>query len=104
MKVPNLSVINPNETAKSWRAHRRQAAVHLYLSGAAGDAAALVGARVAGFSLSLNLVGDKDWIDPEEVSLAAAAVIQVDRDQPSSVKRFQKLAAVNQDAADRRRL
>jgi pilus assembly protein CpaE len=88
-----VSVINPNETAKSWRAHRRQASVHLYLSGAAGDAAALVGTRVAGFPLSLNLVNDTDWIDPEEVSSAAAALIQVDRDQPSSVKRFQKLAA-----------
>jgi pilus assembly protein CpaE len=67
--------------------------VHLYLSGAAGDAAALVGTRVAGFPLTLNLVGDTDWIDPEEVASAAAALIQVDRDQPSSVKRFQKLAA-----------
>jgi pilus assembly protein CpaE len=88
-----VSVINPNETAKSWRAHRRQASVHLYLSGAAGDAAALVGTRVAGFPLTLNLVGDTDWINPDEVSSAAAALIQVDRDQPSSVKRFQTLAA-----------
>lgn len=88
-----MSVINPNDTAKSWRAHRRQAAVHLYLSGAAGDAAALVGARVAGFPLALSLVGDADRIDPEEISLAAAALVQVDRDTPSSVKRFQKLAA-----------
>ncbi len=88
-----MSVINPNETAKSWRAHRRQAAVHLYLSGADGDAAALVGTRVAGFALTLNLVGDTDWIDPEDLSSAAAALVQVDRDNPSSVKRFQKLAA-----------
>jgi pilus assembly protein CpaE len=88
-----VSVINPNETTKSWRAHRRQAAVQLYLSGAEGDTASLVGTRVAGFPLMLNLVGDTDWIDPEEVSAAAAALIQVDRDKPSSVKRFQKLAA-----------
>ena len=67
--------------------------MHLYLSGAAGDATALVGTRVAGFPLTLDLVGDTDWIDPEHVSSAATAVIQVDRDQPSSVKRFQKLAA-----------
>ena len=67
--------------------------MHLYLSGSAGDAAALVGTLVAGFPLTLNLVGDTDWIDPEEVASAAAALIQVDRDQPSSVKRFQKLAA-----------
>ena len=88
-----MSVINPNETVKSWRAHRRQAAVQLYLSGAAGDATALVGTRVAGFALALNLVGESDWIDPEELSSASAALIQVDRDNPSSVKRFQKLAA-----------
>jgi pilus assembly protein CpaE len=88
-----MSVINPNETAKTWRAHRRQASVHLYLSGAAGDAAALVGTRVAGFPLSLNLVSDTDVINPEELSSAAAALVQVDRDQPSSVKRFQNLAA-----------
>ena len=88
-----MSVINPNETAKSWRAHRRQASVHLYLSGAAGDAAALVGTRVAGFPLTLNLVGDTDSINAEEISSAAAALIQVDRDNPASIKRFQALAA-----------
>ena len=88
-----MSVINPNETAKSWRAHQRQAAVALYLTGAEGDAAALVGTRVAGFPLALNLVGESDPIDPDEVSSAAVALIQVDRDNPASVKRFQKLAA-----------
>ena len=50
-----MSVINPNETAAAWKAHKREAAVQLYLSGAEGDAAALVGARVAGFPLSLNV-------------------------------------------------
>lgn len=88
-----MSVINPNETAKTWRAHRRQASVHLYLSGADGDAAALVGTRVAGFPLVLNMVGDSDWIDPDDIASAAAALVQVDRDSPASVKRFQKLAA-----------
>ena len=88
-----MSVINPNETGKSWRTHRREAAVQLYLSGAHGDAAALVGARIAGFPLALSLLAESDWIDPEELATAAAAVIQVDRDSPSSVSRFQKLAA-----------
>ena len=88
-----MSVINPNETAKNWRAHRRELGVHLYLSGVEGDASALVGTRVAGFPLALSLVGDTDRIDPEEVSSAAAALIQVDRDKPSSIKRFEKLAA-----------
>jgi pilus assembly protein CpaE len=89
-----VSVINPNETTKSWTAHPRIAGVHLYLSGVDGDASALVGTRVAGFPLSLNLVGDTDWIDPEDVSSAAAALIQVDRDKPTSIKRFQKLASL----------
>ncbi len=89
-----MSVINPNETTRSWTAHRREASVQLYLSGAEGDAAALVGTRVAGFPLALNLIADSDWIDPEELSSAAAALIQVDRDKPASVKRFQKLASL----------
>ena len=89
-----MSVINPNETANSWRAHRREAGVQLYLSGVEGDATALVGTRVAGFPLTLNVIGDTDWIDPEDLSSAAAALIQVDRDKPPSIKRFQKLAAL----------
>ena len=88
-----MSVINPNETAKSWKTHRRDAAVHLYLTGAEGDAAALIGTRVAGYPLHLSLIPVTDWIDPEELSSAAVAVIQVDPNTPASIKRFQKLAA-----------
>ncbi|HXH53930.1 MAG TPA: pilus assembly protein CpaE [Sphingomicrobium sp.] len=91
-----MSVITPNETAKSWRTHKREAAVHLYLSGADGEAAELVGARVAGYPLSLNILPVTDWIDPEEVGSAAACVVQVDPDTPASAKRFQKLAAASQ--------
>lgn len=88
-----MSVVNPNETARSWRTHRRETSVHLYLSGAQGDAAQLVGARVAGFALTLNLLSETDFIDPTDLATASAAVIQVNRDEPSSIKRFQKLAA-----------
>ena len=88
-----MSVLNPNEAGSSWRTHRREAAVQLYLSGAHGDAAALVGARIAGFPLALSLLAETDWIDPEDLAQAAAAVIQVDRDSSDSVLRFQKLAA-----------
>jgi pilus assembly protein CpaE len=88
-----MSVINPNEAGKSWRTHRREAAVQLYLSGAHGDAAELVGARIAGFPLVLSLLSETDWIDPEDLATAAAAVVQVDRDSPTSIKRFEKLAA-----------
>ena len=88
-----MSVINPNETAATWKAHRRDAAVQLYLNGAQGDAAALVNARVAGFPLSLSLGDISDPIDPEELAGAAAAVVQVDPGVPSSIKRFEGLAA-----------
>lgn len=88
-----MSVIKPNETTKSWHTQRREPSVHLYLSGADGDAAELVGARVAGFSLTLALMTETDWIDPAELGSASAAVIQVNRDEPASIKRFQKLAA-----------
>lgn len=87
-----MSVVNPNETGKSWRTHRREAAVQLYLSGAHGDAAELVSARVAGFPLALSLLSETDWIDPEEVAGATAAVVQVDNDSPASIRRFEKLA------------
>ena len=89
-----MSVINPNEASRSWRTHRRESSVALYLSGADGDVAELAGARVAGFALTLSLLSETDWIDPAELVSASAAVIQVNRDEPSSVKRFQKLAAV----------
>lgn len=86
-----MSVLNPNETNRSWQTAKRETAVQLYLSGVEGDSAELVGARVTGFPLSLNVIPVTDWIDPEELAAAAAAVIQVDPDTPSSIKRFQKL-------------
>jgi pilus assembly protein CpaE len=86
-----LSLINPNETSKSWQAAKRETAVQLYLSGVEGDAAELVSARIAGFPVSLNIFPVTDWIDPEELSTATAGVIQVDADSPASIKRFEKL-------------
>jgi pilus assembly protein CpaE len=87
-----VSVINPNETAKSWKTSKKEHAVQLYVSGVEGDAGALAGARVCNFPLSLNIVPVTDWIDPAEISSAVVAVVQVDPDTPSSIKRFQKLA------------
>ena len=87
-----MSVINPNETNRSWHANKRELGVHLYLSGVEGDSGALVGAHVAGFPLHLSVSPVTDWIDPDELSAAAAAVVQVDPDTPASIKRFQKLA------------
>ena len=88
-----MSVINPNETATAWKAHTRETAVQLYLSGADGDAAALVGARVAGFPISLNVAPVTDLIDPEDLAGSAAAVVQVDPAEPKSLMRFEKLAS-----------
>ena len=88
-----MTAMNRDETGRSWRAERREASVQLFVSGADGDAAMLVGARVAGFPLSLNLVSPSDPIDPAEIANAAAAVIEVDPGMPASIERFQKLAA-----------
>ena len=85
--------MTPNETAASWRAHKREAVVQLYLDGADGDSAALVGARVAGFPINLNLVPAADRIDVEDLAGCAAAVVQVDQGLPASMKRFETLAA-----------
>jgi pilus assembly protein CpaE len=88
-----VSVITPNETALNWKATKREQAVQLYLSGAEGDAAELATARVAGFPVYLNILPTTDWINPEELEGAVAAVIQVDADAAASIKRFQKLAS-----------
>ncbi len=92
-EAPHVSVIKPNETAMNWKPSKREKAVHLYLSGADGDAAELAAAHVAGLPVCLSVLPTTDWINPEEIEGAAAAVIQVDTDSPASVKRFQKLAA-----------
>jgi pilus assembly protein CpaE len=91
-----MSVINPNETARTWHTNKRELGVQLYLSSVEGDSAELAGARVAGLPLQLSVVPVTDWIDPEDLSMAAAAVIQVDPDTPASIKRFQKLAAATE--------
>jgi pilus assembly protein CpaE len=88
-----MTVLSPNEASRSWQASKKEPAVQLYLSGVEGDSAALVGTRVGGFPLSLNLIAATDWIDPQELGSAAAAIVQVDPAAPTSVKRFQKLAA-----------
>jgi pilus assembly protein CpaE len=89
-----VSVITPNETALDWKTSKREAAVHLYLSTAEGDVADLATRRAAGFPVFLNVLPTTDWINPEEIAGAAAAIIQVDADSPASIKRFQKLSNV----------
>jgi pilus assembly protein CpaE len=86
-----MSVINPNEIPKSWRTNKREPAVQAYLSGAEGDVADLVGARVAGLPFNLSIVPVTDWIQPDELETGAVNVIQVDADTPASIKRFELL-------------
>ena len=88
-----MTAFTQNDTASGWRPQQRQAGVQLYLTGANGDSGALAGARACGLPLELSLVPVTDWIDPEELSNATIAVVQVDAETPASVKRFQKLAA-----------
>ena len=85
-------MINLNETNKSWRASKPEPGVQMYLSGAEGDVAQMVGARVAGLPTALTIVPVTDWIHPDELENGAVNVIQVDADTPASVKRFERLA------------
>lgn len=88
-----MSVINPNETALTWKASKASPSVHLYLNGQEADrAAALVTETVAGFPLALNIIETTDWIEPGEVDGSAVAVVQIDAEKGASVKRFEQLA------------
>ena len=87
-----MSVISPNETARTWKASSAEPAVAVYLTDYGSESADLIGARAAGFPLALNVADSSAWIEPEELAGAAAVVIQVDVDNPASVKRFEQLA------------
>ena len=88
-----MSKINPNETSQIWQPQDRKAGVQLYLSGTAGEPGALAGATAAGFPLELIIVDPADPIEAESLAGAAAGVIQVSEDDPTSVARFAALAA-----------
>lgn len=87
-----MSVLSPNETAKSWKTSRREPVVQLYLSGAEGDLSSLVAAKITGFPVNVSIISGTDWIDPADLDGAAAAVVQVDAGSAASAKRFQQLA------------
>lgn len=86
-----MSVIHPNETNKVWQPQGREAGIQLYLSGTSADTSALFGMRVCGLPTSLSLIPVTEWIDPEGLSAAVVAVVQVDFDTPASLKRFERL-------------
>ena len=83
------SLDRPNS---GWMADTGPAPVRLLLAGVEGEASELMGARVAGFPLELVIVDPKQQIDAAALEGAAAAVIQVSADDPTSVARFEQLA------------
>jgi len=87
-----VSVIKPNETAKHWKASKREAALQVYLSAAEGDAAELATAKLAGFPVVLTILPADEWIDTEDIARAPAAIVEVDSDSATSIKRFENLA------------
>ena len=91
-----MSDLSSSPRRSGWSPEGRGGMVRLYLSGAAGEVADLVGTRAAGWALELNIVAVTDWIDPAELAGAACAVIQVDADAPASIKRFERLAAATE--------
>ena len=87
-----MSVINPNESSKSWHQHSRAPTVELFLSESAGSAGALIGQRVAGFPLAVQPCQPDAKIDPASFAGLAAAIVEVAADNPRSIKRFEVLA------------
>ena len=80
------------ENSRSWRHHGRTPTVQLYLTDRDGRAGALVGEHAAGFALAISPFSAEMPIDPASLTGAAAAVIEVSADDPSSVARFGALA------------
>jgi pilus assembly protein CpaE len=87
-----MSAITPNETSRSWHPHSRAPTVQLYLADGGNQAASLVGARVAGFTLAISPTPADAPIDVASLSGAAAAIVEVSTGNPQSVARFQTLA------------
>lgn len=87
-----MSVINPNESSRSWHQHSRAPSVQLYLADGDGSAGALVGQRAAGFPLTVQPCEPDSKIDPAGLAGLAAAVVEVAADTPRSIKRFETLA------------
>src|SRR5690349_17934218 len=87
-----MSMHSPDRVSAQWMADTGPAPVRLLLAGAEGEVSALVGAKAAGFPLELVIADPADTIDPSILSGAAAAVVQVNSDNPASFARFEQLA------------
>ena len=89
-----MSVHNPDRPT-GWNADTGPAPVRLLLAGVEGEASELVGAKAAGFPLELVIADPVQPVDPSVLAGAAAAVFQVNCDNPDSVARFEQLAKGN---------
>jgi len=87
-----MSMHSPDRAAGQWRADTGPAPVRLLLAGVEGEASALVGVKAAGFPLELVIADPAQPIDPSVLSGAAAAVVQVNSEDATSVARFEELA------------
>lgn len=87
-----MSMHSPDRVNAQWMADTGPAPVRLLLAGVEGEASALVGAKAAGFPLELVIADPTQTVDPSVLEGAAAAVVQVNCDDPSSVARFEELA------------
>ena len=87
-----MSMHSPDRANAHWMADTGPAPVRLLLAGVEGEASALVGAKAAGFPLELVIADPTQTVDPSVLEGAAAAVVQVNCDDPSSVARFEELA------------
>lgn len=87
-----MSVHTPDRPSGQWMADTGPAPVRLLLAGVEGEANSLVGARASGFPLELVIVDPVEPVDPSVLSGAAAAVVQVNADDNTSVARFERLA------------
>ena len=87
-----MSMHSPDRVNAQWMADTGPAPVRLLLAGVEGEANQLVGAKAAGFPLELVIADPTQPVDPSVLAGAAAAVVQVNCDDPMSVARFEELA------------
>ena len=87
-----MSMHSPDRPSAQWNADTGPAPVRLLLAGVEGEAGALAGAKAAGFPLELVIADPSQPIDPSVLAGAAAGVIQVNSDDPTSIARFEELA------------
>ena len=87
-----MSISIPQTKTPNWRPDRGEAPVRLILSGEQLVAAAWAGASVAGFPVELVIASLDEPINGDQLSGAAAGVVEVSEGFPASIERFAALA------------